>query len=297
MIGTRAERETKGKASAIACLLAVVSLCVLLAASPAHAATFTVNSTDDEGDQSPSGVCNTAPFPVGTEPECTLRAAIQEANATTAADTIAFDIGGSGVKTISPTTAFPAITEPVTIDGYSEPDATENTLVAGDNANLRIRLDGAGTQGISFGLSMRAADNCVVRGLSITGFPGDGLEISVGDNNTIEGNFVGITPSGEDMGNGSGISIRNGASGNTVGGTTPQERNIVSGNGPSSQLSGTGVGISDSTTANNKVMGNYIGTTKSGTGDMGNTGRGIFVGNETSGNVVGDDDPSDGSPA
>ncbi len=41
-------------------------------------------------------------------------------------------------------------------------------------------------------------------------------------------------------------------------------------------------------------MGNYIGTTKSGTGALGNTGRGILVFDGTSGTTIGDDDPSDG---
>jgi hypothetical protein len=36
-----------------------------------------------------------------------LRAAIEQANATPGADTIKFNIGGSGVKTISPLSALP----------------------------------------------------------------------------------------------------------------------------------------------------------------------------------------------
>ncbi len=271
-----------------------MTLTLAMVASPAWAAEFTVNSTGDDGDVGPSGVCNTAPFPVGTEPECTLRAAIEEANDTTAADTINFSIGGSGVKTISPASFLPIVTQPVTIDGYTEPGAAENTLAVGDNADLRIRLDGLNTPGISRGLFISSADNSVVRGLSITSFPGEGIDIAVADNNTIEGNFIGLTPGGQDRGNGNGLSIRNGASDNTVGGTSPGARNIISGNGPSSQLSATGVGISEIGTTGNKVMGNYIGTTKSGTGNLGNSGRGFFVGNGASGNIIGDNDPSDG---
>src|SRR5262249_43496932 len=36
--------------------------------------------------------------------------------------------GGGGVKTISPTSALPAITVPVIIDGYSQPGSSVNTL-------------------------------------------------------------------------------------------------------------------------------------------------------------------------
>ena len=39
-------------------------------------------------------------------------------------DTIDFNIPGSGVQTIAPTSALPAITAPVTIDGYSQPGAS-----------------------------------------------------------------------------------------------------------------------------------------------------------------------------
>lgn len=294
MIGTRANGASKGGAVAVGFLVAALAaVCLLLAAKPALAATLIVNSTGDSGDNNPgNGTCATAPFPVGTEPECTLRAAIEESNATTAPDTIHFNIGGSGVKTISPTSVLPIVAEPVTINGYSEPGATENALAAGDNAVLRIRLDGVNALGLSRGLFI-TADDSVVRGLSITRFAGAGIDIAVGDNSTIEGNFVGITPSGEDAGNGGGVSIRNGASGNTVGGATPRARNIISGNGPG-QVGDTGVGILEIGTTNNRVMGNYIGTTKSGTGDLGNTGRGLFVGNGASGNVIGDNDPTDG---
>src|SRR5215217_6864328 len=67
---------------------------MLLAARPAHANAYTVNSTDDVGDQSPgNGICDTEPFPVGTKPKCTLRAAIQDANAAVGPDTITVPSG------------------------------------------------------------------------------------------------------------------------------------------------------------------------------------------------------------
>ena len=53
-----------------------------------------------------------------------MRAAILEANSTPASGTINFDIGGpASVKTISPTRPLPAITEPLTVDGYSQAPA------------------------------------------------------------------------------------------------------------------------------------------------------------------------------
>ncbi len=87
-------QRTRTIAFFVLALLVAVLIGVLLEAKPAHATTYTVNSTDDDTDQSPgNGVCDTEPFPVGTEPKCTLRAAIQDANATAEADTITVPAG------------------------------------------------------------------------------------------------------------------------------------------------------------------------------------------------------------
>jgi hypothetical protein len=68
-------------------------------------------------------------------PECTLRAAIEEANKFPGADTIAFNLlsfGGSGLQTIevgkTGNGALPEITRPLTIDGYTQSGAAKNTL-------------------------------------------------------------------------------------------------------------------------------------------------------------------------
>lgn len=81
----------------------MVWIVILLAAAvlfapprPAHAATFTVNSTADAVDASPgNGVCATAGG------VCTLRAAIQEANALAGADTIVFAVDGTFTLTLT----------------------------------------------------------------------------------------------------------------------------------------------------------------------------------------------------
>src|SRR5581483_9606093 len=70
---------------------------------------------------------------------CTLRAAIQEANAKTGLKAIHFDIPGTGVHEISIASALPAVTQPLEIDGYSQPGSSQNTLAAGDNAVLDIQ--------------------------------------------------------------------------------------------------------------------------------------------------------------
>jgi CSLREA domain-containing protein len=90
--------------------LLVAALIGVLWDTPAHAATFTVNSTSDTGDATPDGACDT----------CTLREAIQEANnaaTSPGADTINFAIPGAGPHTISPASELPSITQAVTING------------------------------------------------------------------------------------------------------------------------------------------------------------------------------------
>src|SRR6476620_5333087 len=71
-----------------------------------------------------------------------LRWAIGQANSNSGADTINFNIPGGGLQTITPATPFDDITGPTTINGYSQPGSSPNTLAVGDNAVLRVRIDG-----------------------------------------------------------------------------------------------------------------------------------------------------------
>jgi len=81
-----------------ATLVAILAAAVL--AGPAHARTFTVDSLPDQGDQSPGdGVCDT------DNSGCTMRAAVEEANAFTGADTIVVPAGTYDLfSAISPAT-------------------------------------------------------------------------------------------------------------------------------------------------------------------------------------------------
>ena len=71
-----------------------------------------------------------------------LREAINCSNMLPGTDTIAFDIPGTGVHTITPASALPMVTDPVIIDGYTQPGASPNTQSTGDDAVLLIELDG-----------------------------------------------------------------------------------------------------------------------------------------------------------
>ena len=87
-----------------------------------------------------------------------LRQAILDANADAVADQIAFNIPGTGYHQINATSSWPAITQPVTIDGYTQPGSSPNTLAVGSNAMRTISLSGGSSITVS-------AANCVIRGL------------------------------------------------------------------------------------------------------------------------------------
>ena len=261
--------------SAMALALAVVLLA--LWSGPADAATtFTVNKTSDAKDRKISdSVCDTSRK---RGKQCTLRAAIEESNDTSGADTINFKIGGTTpVKTInvgsSGLQALPDITDPVTINGYSQPGASANTLLTGNDAVLKIQLNGTSAGFFANGLSITAS-NSTIKGLVINRFFDNGVQIdgSGATGNKIEGNFIGTNTDGSAaLANGNaGVDISN-APNTTVGGTQPAQRNVLSGNVAD------GVQIAGSLATGNKVLGNFIGTKANGTEALGNTGDGVVV--------------------
>jgi CSLREA domain-containing protein len=216
-----------------------------------------------------------------------LRQAILSANATpnslNGADEIHFMIRSEGVNTISPASALPAVTEPVVIDGYTQPGASANTLAVGNNANILIELsgdscDGACGQGLSI-----SSGGSTVRGLAIYGSFNNGIEVN-GSGSTIAGNFFGLRADGTADGVvASGVYVNN-TSNNTVGGTAPADRNVISNN-----RDGIFIAAGAGSATNNNITGNYIGTNPAGTAAQGNTQRGIFVGSfgqTASGNTI-----------
>ena len=288
----------KSKFLAAGLLLAAMLIAGTVAAGPARAATtFTVNSTADTPDASLAGAaCDTDLFTGGDQ--CTLRAAIQQANATAGADTINFAIPGTGVKTVAVGAtgfgALPAITEQVTIDGYTQPGSSPNTKAVGNNAALKIELDGSNAGSGADGLEIDGGSNSVIKGLVINSFSGEGIDVfsasSVGIVGTrIEGNFIGTDPTGTiDRGNGrDGVSVFAGDISQTVvGGTTPAARNLLSGNKNGVELGDTDGFFGGQPSGSISVQGNYVGTDRSGTKDLGNDGDGIFL-EQASGATIG----------
>ncbi|MCA9472514.1 MAG: DUF4347 domain-containing protein [Nitrospira sp.] len=101
--------------------------------------------------------------------------------------------------------------------------------------------------------------------------------------NTIAGNYIGTDFNGDaDVGNTfDGVLIQNGATGNTIGGTTAAHRNILSGNDRA------GIQITGETTDGHTVQNNYVGVAADGTTALGNANSGIYIGFGSDDNIIG----------
>ncbi|HYZ19482.1 MAG TPA: CSLREA domain-containing protein, partial [Gaiellaceae bacterium] len=214
------------------------SQCKQLPPATGNALVVNTNATHDDGAcQQPSGG------------DCTLREAINDANAVPGTDTILFDFDATFA--ISPTTPLPTITDDVVILGTSHPNYVDTPVV---------RIDGFDAGPSAIGLTVGGGvDGSTIRGLSITRFAGGGISLA-GPSSNVQGNYIGITPAGTAAGNGNGSAGTGGiivaSSGNRIGGTGATEPNLISGN------NGAGVYISGG--ANNVLQGNGIGTNRAG---------------------------------
>ncbi|HEU5238976.1 MAG TPA: Calx-beta domain-containing protein, partial [Pyrinomonadaceae bacterium] len=225
-------------------------------AATAQATTFIVTNTNNSGAGS-------------------LAQAILDANANPGADTINFNIPGGGVQTISPTSPLPTITDTVIIDGYTQPGANPNSLALGTNAVLLIELSGVSANSPQ-GLKI-SAGNSTIRGLVINRFNSYAIYIYSNGGNVITGNYIGTDFTGSAdfprPNNGTGVFMN--TPNNTIGGSSPADRNVIAGN--RNACCSTGVYVDTASAKGNKVLGNYIGTNASGLAAMGNMGNGIVL--------------------
>ena len=182
---------------------------------------------------------------------------------------------------IQPTSILPSINGTATIDGYTQAGSSVNTQLGGLNTVLRIEVNGslAPDTATTGGLYLNAI-NATVRGLSVNSFWGPqinvGTLVSVGGE-VVEGNFIGVDPSGlragTDQGRGVYVFVENnGRIGTNADGLNDlAERNLISGASIGVDLSG-GTGF--------VVAGNLIGTDITGTRAIPNTTWGIEVGHD-----------------
>jgi len=184
----------------------LVLYALLLAASPLHAITYTVNDAGSGSDSNPNdNTCSTATPANGTT--CTLRAAIQEANNKAGPHTIKF---AAAITRIQITGAgLPQIIAPVTLDGTNASNAASGG---------RVEIDGNGTQGcltlsdVATGLNPNGANGSTVKNFVIRRCGGDGISLS-GHGYKITGNRIGTNlgatsaSSATDANGGAGISL------------------------------------------------------------------------------------------
>jgi hypothetical protein len=229
--------------------------------------TFTVTNPDDSGAGS-------------------LRQAIYDANANGGTNTIDFDIPGSGPQVITPLSALPPITSPVTIDGYTQPGSRPNTSATGDNAVPSIVIDGSMITNISQSLGLQVqANDSTVEGLVIQNFGGIGAVLS-GSGDVLQGDFIGTNATGmAAQPNSLGVGVI--GSGDVIGGTSPAARDIISGNDIGVAIASLAIGGSSLLTAEpgSVVQNDLIGTSATGTGNLGNSVIGVALAG--SGNIVG----------
>ncbi|MBL9169972.1 MAG: DUF11 domain-containing protein [Verrucomicrobiales bacterium] len=223
--------------------LAVGMIALMIATEPARGQTSSCNlrvtSTLDSGEGS-------------------LREAIGCANTQAGADTITFAIPGTGPHVIQLASALPELNGPVTIDGFSQPDAGANTSIS-TLTDARVRIELRGQPGIEFGL-VAAANDCVVRGLALNSFDVAGLRLSA-QRAVVQGNYLGLDAVGAlELPNlRTGILVE--GADHLIGGTAPAARNVIAGNrGPGITLENPAALAANGS----RVVGNVIGLSPSG---------------------------------
>ena len=230
---------------------------------------------------------------------CTLRAALEEANVCTGADTITFQT----TMTITLDTtegSLPVINESVSIDASGVWDSVSD--VPG------VTIDGGGGGYHGFFLS---ADACSIYGLHITNFGASGLYVGSGSNtiggtgagqrnvvsgntmgilisgssasaNIVRNNYLGLTPAGDAASpNSTGLIISGGAMTNTIGGDQAAYANFMSGNTLG------GISIENAGSDGNQIQGNVVGLAADRSTPMGNGSWGIRVYYDAANTVIG----------
>lgn len=277
-------RSTKLFFTAATALMAVLAL-----ATTADAIVLQVNSIADTSDNNwGDGQCSTGAIVVdpnlGPRPECTLRGAIEEANAWPGRDEVRFvssllyDV--NGVAWFNPATDYQPITEPIEIDGTTAPsyDAARTPRV--------VLVENGGVYGLNL---LPTADGSTIRGLTFGGFA-FGIYLNGTDGVWIDRCAFGVhdhvDPYMFRNANGVGIHVNIQATNTWIGAKVQNGAFVGLGN----TISGNGVGIENAGT-NTHILGNKIGTDPTGTRrearvgalgqlfTLGNTADGIQVEN------------------
>jgi hypothetical protein len=250
-------------------------LFILMVSSRVNAqVTYVVNSIGDQEDIDLADKTCADQFG-----NCTLRAAIQNANKTGTKDRIIFNLDGNGPFIFEPKKNLPKILNPLEIDGTSQAGYSFEQIqivISGKHlkSDIEFTLD---IKRWAFGLQlMENSSGSMIKGLGLISIYGEAIRI-YSDHNMIQSNFIGYLPGKldhESNKNLSGITIFNGNS-NLVGGNGNQ-RNIISGN------VGTAINMEGN---KNQIIGNFLGTDIFGKNANGNDSGIYMIGNASS-NVI-----------
>ncbi|MDQ4122259.1 MAG: carboxypeptidase regulatory-like domain-containing protein [Acidobacteriota bacterium] len=234
----------------------LVFVAILFAAKGAQAATYTVTNTNNSGAGS-------------------LRQAMTDANNNTdEANTIVFNIPGSGVRTITPLSELPFISGALVIDATTQPGYNGAPLIEINATNVANGLYVENCKSWLGGLPV------TIKGLIINRASVHGIYIDCAAQATITGNYIGTNSTGTtDLGNGAdGVHIQTLSTtsnfnlyGVKIGGAAANERNVISGNNRN------GIQIRCALAADCEIYNNFIGTNAAGTADLGNSEDGITV--------------------
>ena len=245
--------------------LSAFAAMMLVIPSVAAATTYVVARADDS-----DGTCPSAD-------NCSLRQAINSANASPGSDRIEFDIPPGGPQKIQPVVqALPTIVDPVTIDATTQPGYAGAPIIE-VNGDLVVVPQNAFAPGLSLATSFST-----VEGLLIDGFKfGGAIHVFGGRDNIVQANYLGMVPaSAATSKNDVGVWVDSGALNTQIGGPNPRDRNVISGN--------VGREIELSTGPGTVIEGNYIGTDPTGTGGPPNpNGVGILVNVGSDGVTIG----------
>ena len=215
-----------------------------------------------------------------------LRWAIEQANGHQGPDSILFDIPASdpgfdgSAWWIQPETNLPPF-----LDNGTRVLGESQARMGGDKNPYgpEIGLNGREILNYDVGFDIQSSDN-VVSGLILSGFRLYAISVSGerAENNRFIGNYIGTDATGTDtLQNGRGIVIES-AKRNWIGGSGPLQGNLISGNS---------TGAVHLAADSNFVLGNRIGTDRSGTAKLGN-GYGIQIRN-AAGNWIGGSQPGE----
>ncbi|MBZ5621759.1 MAG: right-handed parallel beta-helix repeat-containing protein, partial [Acidobacteriia bacterium] len=239
----------------------------------------------------------------------TLRQCLQDS---AGGDTITFDSAvfpPSAPATIAASSPLPELSRGgTTIDASNAGVILDGSKLPGMATGLSIVSDNNVVKGLqilrfsAFGVSIHKAKNNQVGGdstrgsgprgegnvISRNGLQGVYIEGAGADGNVVIGNLLGTDSSGTAAAGNlhSGASVDDGARGNRIGGTTPGERNIISGN------LADGITFSGAVTGN-VVIGNFIGTDVTGAKAVPNQLLGVILMSGPTNNRIGGTDPGE----